>query len=885
MNRYTETLASAVRQAERERRGWCFVQCVAGEQIEVATCLGQLLGLPVAAVSDDLEPFNECVVHLVPQQPAAIRDAALSSINGRRDRLSDRGRFILVASRSELAPLQRHAADIFSVLRFAEEVPLVPRALSAEEQLQARQQLADWYRDRFGRLDLRGFVRSETEDASFAVEEIFEPLEATELTGMEESWRADAQAGSSDVAESASEKSSRSAESALAKELVQAQAIGWPLLHLLENSPAPCLILGAPGSGKSFFLRWYALRMSAASEEKFSVRGGRVLPVLISLAAVGLMPGQPPLADYALEMLLSEGLLAGHLLSAAAEEGRVLFLLDGLDETITPRAAWAAVSELDRRYPRSRLLVTSRPGVRGELSFAPPQGVASRVLMLSSLSPNAIHALLVRWCELYELHREGTLVAKQRGHVLGEALAKQVQGSPPVRELATSPLLVTVIAIVHRAGVRLPDRRVELYEHALKILIERWNQARNREIYVPVVPLRLADAVRLLGPVALEMIESDREGAIDAESLETLLRRSLEKGQVRGLADAPLAMQLFRTSLGLLVEKAPDVYGFLHQTFVEFLAAHELVRTGQFLGLLKSQRAFAPKWHEVVLLGIGILGVLHANDEGLEVAVKALVRNAQQKSNTSAEVPKLLGALLADDPSLSTGLAKALLEELVPRWWFGGKYRHPIDARESAVNAGQAFERISQGPWHAMTKYRVEEFYADGIDFISKSYVRSVRFHVIRALDLLGIEAARLVCDAFFMFRGAGLELLFEARVEFDWGAGSEGLGKLSLAGTVRLGTGMRTLLHHTWRTELWSIEMGKISEHSVTLRGVSFLDGEVSILIEILGSIGGGELPREGRLLMWSAGTPQEYDAASEHVLAAYRELHSDSSPPSGEL
>lgn len=892
MSRYEDALAPVVRRIERERRGWGFVQCVAGEQFEVASCLGRVLGLPVAAVSDDLEPFNECVVHLVPRQPAAIRDAALSSINGRRDRLSDRGRFILVASRSELAPLQRYAADIFSVLRFAEEVPLVPRPLSAEEQLQARQQLADWYRERFGRLDLRGFVRSETEDASFAVEEIFEPLEAMELPPDEEGPSDPEPDGGSSALLAGDERAAQATSPHVWRsfhaELAQAQHVPRRLLQLLEQSSAPCLLLGAPGSGKSFFLRWCALKASAAPEDLpgFSGAGG-LFPVLVPLAAVGLMPGQPPLIDYVVETLLSEGLVAGHLFAAAAMDGRALFLLDGLDETAAPRAAWTAVLELVMHYPRARILVTSRPGVRGELEPASLRRVATRVLVLSRLSPGAIRALLVRWCELYELHREGTEAARQRGRATGEELARQVADSPPVRELATSPLLVTVIAVVHRAGVRLPDRRVELYEHALKILVERWNQARSRESPGAAAILRLPDAIRLLGPVALEMLERDREGAIDAETLESLLRDSLAKGHVRGLTDAALAMQLFRTSLGLFVERAPGVYGFLHQTFVEFLAAHELVRTGKFLGLVKSsRRAFTPKWREVVLLGAGILGVLQANDEELGAAVLALVSNARKAKNTLAEVPVLLSSLVTDDPSLSTEMASALLEELIPRWWFDGGA--PLSF--FLGDAVKLFARLSRGPWHAIAKRRVEVSYGFGGGFFSKKHpLRGPIWAPIQALEALGIEVAGFVCSLFAGLHQHVGAFLFSADVEKLERRTSTPPGDAAsldpvsdpdpgarlVSGVIRLSPGMRILLRHTQGTRVWWLLFSGNGElHPLLFSTPPSPEGDVEVWFRLHAHAGEVQLPTSGHLNMTTPFSPHEAEVAKRHVMEAYEEI-----------
>jgi predicted NACHT family NTPase len=441
------------------------------------------------------------------------------------------------------------------------------------------------------------------------------------------------------------------------------------LLELVSGALRPVLILGSPGSGKSFFLRWCALKACqepGSSPPFFDMPGA--IPVFISLAAVGLMPGRLSLEDYAAEVLLAEGLDAGHLLGESADQGRALFLLDGLDEVGEAgarRSAWASVAALARRFPRSRIIVTSRPGGIEEIEPADLESLGFEVLSITPLSDATIRALLVRWCDRYEPQREGTEASRRSGSRDGEELANQVLASAPVHELATSPLLATVVAIVHRAGVRLPNSRVELHEHALKILVERWNQVRLRS-EESATPLRLADAIQLLGPVALEIINGNREGAIDEETLSGMLRRALAAGNVRGLSDAGAALEMFRSSLGLLVERAPGVYGFLHQTFIEFLAAHELLRTDQFLSLVKSPRdAYASKWHEVISLGAGILGVLQANDEELDSVVRALVSGAgKRRGKPSVEVPRLLGALLADDLALSKEMTQLIAHEL-----------------------------------------------------------------------------------------------------------------------------------------------------------------------------------------------------------------------------
>lgn len=679
MSRHAEALGELLDRLRSERRGWFFVQCAPGDQREVADEIAAAIGFARADVTDDVEPFMSCVIAIQPGLTPAVRDAALQALNVRRDRLSDRGHWVLVMTRMDLVAFQRQAADIFSVLRGIAQVPFLPRALSADEEAEARRQLEQHYRARFGKLDLRGFVRSEGEDASFPIEDIFQPLEA--------------------------------AQTSIAFERLMTMSapvpIGGPLTDVVKGTVGPVVLVGGPGAGKSFFLRWWLLQASSTRPPE---PGGidRGLPVLIPLAAVPLVPGPITLDEYATEALLAEGLLAGHLLAREAQEGRAAFLLDGLDEAgdVAGRAmALERAAELARTYPRARIIVTTRPSGRDDLED--DQRLAATILTIAPLSDHAITALLTRWCALYERQREGTDAAAQRGQATGESLARDVLASPSVHALATTPLLATVIAIVHRAGLRLPDRRVELYDHVMRILVERWNQVRTRE-RASSVPLRLPDAIRLLGPVALEMIEQDREGAIDEPALRSMLARALQAGNVRGLGEAGEAVHLFRESLGLLVERAPGVYGFLHQTLVEFLAAHELVRTDRLAALARNPRlAFRPQWREVILLGAGILGVLQADDARLGEVVRALIVAAKGKpGRPSAAVPVLLAELLADDPALTRADASALVDTLVPDWWFERKYSQET-AQWVLIHAAHASERLRQGPWRDLLAGRL----------------------------------------------------------------------------------------------------------------------------------------------------------------------------------
>ena len=87
----------------------------------------------------------------------------------------------------------------------------------------------------------------------------------------------------------------------------------------------------------------------------------------------------------------------------------------------------------------------------------------------------------------------------------GELLAA-VRVNPGVRSLAANPLLLTILALMKRGGIALPDRRVELYKNYVETLLKHWNLARSlagrsgREV-------DLVETMKVLEPLALWMHE------------------------------------------------------------------------------------------------------------------------------------------------------------------------------------------------------------------------------------------------------------------------------------------------------------------------------------------------------------------------------------------
>jgi hypothetical protein len=180
---------------------------------------------------------------------------------------------------------------------------------------------------------------------------------------------------------------------------------------------------------------------------------------------------------------------------------------------------------------------------------------------------------------------------------------------------------LTIIALIHWRGGRLPERRAAVYEAATRTLLDNWLARR------PVARLDVEEMTRVLSAIAFTMHETGETGLIPASHLRELFCDKLAEARfasadaVRGEVDQLLLTLSQHAGLFLergLGEDGEPLYGFLHLTFQEYLAAlHLFQRWMEWLmsaGGGQSRKAkgnpvhpylFKPRWQEVVLLAAG----------------------------------------------------------------------------------------------------------------------------------------------------------------------------------------------------------------------------------------------------------------------------------------
>ncbi len=116
----------------------------------------------------------------------------------------------------------------------------------------------------------------------------------------------------------------------------------------------------------------------------------------------------------------------------------------------------------------------------------------------------------------------------------------QLMGSPGVRRLATNPLLLTILALMHDNG-KLPNRRVTLYRMCSETLIESWRHSRLA-LKARFSPSWAMKVIQIMAPLAYWLHEEHPGGTMpyaewQRRLLEILVdREGFEKDEARRIA-------------------------------------------------------------------------------------------------------------------------------------------------------------------------------------------------------------------------------------------------------------------------------------------------------------------------------------------------------------
>ncbi|MEG3966273.1 NACHT domain-containing protein [Microcoleus sp. T2B6] len=351
---------------------------------------------------------------------------------------------------------------------------------------------------------------------------------------------------------------------------------------------ANLMVVGKPGSGKTTYLQRVVMECNAGNLQAHRI------PVLIKLRDFVEDGGE---VAYSLERYL-EGCwrLSDAETQLALDRGRALVLLDGLDE-VTGEDGKSIAKEIKRfarTYPQVQVIVTCRTQSQ-ESQFERFDYVE-----VADFNESQVRSFSEHWYKAVMRDESGGL-AKAKEFL--EQLF--LEANKPIRDLAITPILLSLTCAVFHPTGKFHSKRSKLYEEGLKLLLEQWDKDRaidRDEIYRDLL---LERKLELLSFLAVKKFEQEQYVLFEQAEIERYIAEFLGIGQ----RDSRSVLRAMEAQHGLLIERSQQIWSFSHLTFQEFLVAKWFIQHQDLQQLICYM--YQGHWKEVFPL---IVSMLSASD-------------------------------------------------------------------------------------------------------------------------------------------------------------------------------------------------------------------------------------------------------------------------------
>ncbi len=432
-------------------------------------------------------------------------------------------------------------------------------------------------------------------------------------------------------------------------------------------------VLGKPGVGKTTFLQHLAMQCNRGEFAANQV------PIFISLrefAEESRRSGEYSLFNYICQVFVTSRVSNPSVLETLLQTGRVLLLLDGMDEVLNQDIA-AVLKEIRKfsdKYYKNRFVASCR--------------TAAQKLQLRGFTDVEIapftQAQITTFAQKWFVALTKTTAASGQNQSAQFIQKLDLPENWQFRQLVVTPLFLHLACWVFQGQGKFPAKRTEFYKQGLDLLLGKWDEARGVERDQVYRGFLLPQKLRLLSQLAAVTFEQGQyffEQRVIEQYIGDYLRNlpgaNLEPEELQLESEAML--KAIEAQHGFLIERARGIFSFPYLAFQEYftarkiVASHNLRSLEQALGGLVSHIT-DPHWREVFLLTVAMLGSADSLVQLMKQQIDALVAQdpylqeflswASQKSRQVPDKTKLATSrsfylALAKNPNAAADFALA----------------------------------------------------------------------------------------------------------------------------------------------------------------------------------------------------------------------------------